>query len=154
MNFKDLFNFDEYDYFYHMTSIDYASSICEKGLLVNGNNILDTTNILFTTAIPISEDMLDNFADILSNEMGTTQVRDTDACIIIGSPKESNKDIVNDYNSFENEKYYEGIISKNMIMGYIDLDKVFHINENYEFFEEDIDDLTDGTISVSHSIKR
>lgn len=154
MNFKDLFNLDEYDYFYHMTSIEYASSICEKGLLVNGNNILDTSNLLYTTAIPIDEEMLENFSDLLSDEMGNTHVRDTDACIIIGAPKEYNKDIVNVYNSFENEEYYEGLIGRNTIMGYIDLDQVFHINENYEFFEEDIDELTDGTISVSHSIKR
>ena len=154
MSFKDLFNFDEYDYFYHMTSIDYASSICEKGLLVNGNNILDTSNLLYTTAVPIDEEMLESFSDLLIDEMGKTHVRDTDACIIIGAPKEYNQDIVNVYNSFENEEYYEGLIGRNMIMGYIDLDKVFHINENYEFFEEDIDDLTDGTISVSHSIKR
>ena len=137
-----------------MTSIDYAFSICEKGLLVNGNNILDTSNLLYTTAVPIDEEMLESFSDLLTDEMGKTHVRDIDACIIIGSPKEYNKDIVNVYNSFENEEHYEGLVGRNMIMCYIDLDQVFHINENYEFFEEDIDDLTDGTISVSHSIKR
>ena len=57
-NIQDIFDFDNFDYFYHETSKGDAQTIMQQGLLVDGTNIIDTNNILFTTASPITEEMV------------------------------------------------------------------------------------------------
>ena len=46
-NIQDIFDFDNFDYFYHETSKGDAQTIMQQGLLVDGTNIIDTNNILF-----------------------------------------------------------------------------------------------------------
>lgn len=144
---KDLLDLDEYDYFYHMTSEENAESICEEGLLVNGTNILDTNNIIYTTAIPIDADVLEEFDYILEDEMGNTNERPTDACVIIGAPKSYNKEVVENFNDYHNGEYYEGIVYNSMIMGYFDMKKEFHPNEAYGFVTNIYDDYDDYSVS-------
>ena len=137
---KDLVDLNEYDYFYHMTSEENAENICEEGLLVNGNNILGTNNIIYTTAVPIDDEVLKEFDYILEDEMGNTEARPTDACVIIGAPKEYNREVVENYDDYYNGDYYEGIVNNSMIMGYFDLRKEFHPNENYNYAIDIFDD--------------
>ena len=60
-DFLDCLDFDEFDYFYHETSRGNGERIMEEGLLVDGTNILGTNNILYTTASPLTSDMVDSF---------------------------------------------------------------------------------------------
>ena len=136
-SYKKFFDLKENDYFYHMTGKDNAERIMDEGLLVNGNNILDTDNILFTTSVPIDEELLEDFDSILQDEMGHTYGRDTDACVIIGAPKMYDKQIVKEYNADFEGEFYEGIIDYNMIMGFFDLSGLFHANESYEYGTEE-----------------
>lgn len=132
-NYRKFFDLEENDYFYHMTGKDNAERIMNEGLLVNGNNILNTDNILFTTSVPIDEELLEDFDSILQEEMGHTYGRDTDACVIIGAPKMYDKQIVENYHDEVDGVYYEGIINNDMIMGFFDLTGLFHANESYEY---------------------
>ena len=87
--FKKCFNFKENRYFYHITGEDRAEAVLEEGLLVDGTNILDVDNILFTTAIEITPDMLSTFEeDILDEELHEDTLRGLSQMIIIGCSKD------------------------------------------------------------------
>lgn len=154
VDLKQLVDLDHYDYFYHMTSEENAENICDEGLLVNGNNILNTNNVIYTTAVPIDDELLKEFDYILEDEMGKTEVRSTDACVIIGAPKEYNREIVEDYDDYHNGDYYEGIVNNSMIMGYFDLRKEFHPNENYNYATDIFDDIEEYFVYEDESKKR
>ena len=154
ISLKQLVDLENYDYFYHMTSEENAEGICEDGLFVDGTNILETNNIIYTTAVPIDEDILKNFDYILEDEMGNTDARSTDACVIIGAPKEYNKRVVEEYKDYHDGVYYDGIVYNSMIMGYFDLRKEFHPNENYIYYDEIYDNIDDYDSFILDSKRR
>lgn len=137
MKFEDtipFFDFDNYHYFYHITGHGIGDLIFEEGLLVDGTNFLGTNNLKDTTTIEITPDMIsdsDEFRQFVQNEINNILFRDTSEMIIIGSPKESNKEIVADYGQSKDENFYQGIIYPNMIMGYYNQDLEFIANERY-----------------------
>lgn len=136
-DFINTLNFDEYDYLYHVTGNGKAESIMEEGLLVNGTNILDTDNILFTTcAVLYPEDVVDEETftkEILDGELGNSQFRDTNEMVIIGAPKDINKRIVDNFNENIDGVYYEGIVYNTYIMGYFNNEHQFTPNEEYDY---------------------
>ena len=138
MDIQDIisfFDFENYDYYYHMTGKGIGDLICEEGLLVDGTNILGATNIKDTTTIEITPDMVndpDEFADFIDGEINNNLARDTSEMVIIGSPKEYEKEIVSQLNETINDQYFEGIINANLVMGYINQNLEFIPNENYE----------------------
>lgn len=67
-------------------------------------------------------------------------VYDTSEMVIIGSPKEIDKEIVSDYDKRKDDNYYQGIIHANMIMGYINQELEFIPNENYAYGNDDFID--------------
>lgn len=140
-DFIDTLNFDEYDYFYHETSKNNGKKICEEGLLVDGTNILNTNNILFTTASPLTKDFVEdpnNFIKFLEQEKTHSTIRDVSEMVIICAPKEYEKQIINEYQDYdENGNYYKGIIENNFIAGFIDLNNLeFHENPDFEFSDD------------------
>lgn len=128
------FDFENYDYFYHMTGEGIGDIICEEGLLVDGTNLLDATNLKDTTTFEITPDMVKNpndFVLFVQGEISNSLLRDTSEMVIIGSPKDNDKEIVSDYEQSKDEHFYQGIIYANMIMGYVNQDYKFIANENY-----------------------
>ena len=130
-------DFDEYHYFYHQTDRGNGQSIIEEGLLVDGTNILDVDNILFTTAIelkPNDVESMEAFLDFLADHQFETDLRNTLEMVIMVAPKEYNKDIVEPLNEFINGNYYKGIIRQEHILGYIDLpNQTLTVNEECPF---------------------
>ena len=137
-------DFEEFDYFYHETSKDKSDLILQEGLLVKGTNILDTSNIIFTTTLPITKNMVQDeasFYNFLDLEKTSSSIRDVSEMVIIGAPKDYEKRIVSPYNKYKDGIYYEGIINNNFILGYIDMfDKQFKVNMNYEYSDELLSD--------------
>lgn len=147
-NIKELFDFESFDYFYHETEEGNGERIMEEGLLVDGTNIIDTNNILFTTTVPITPDMVESsqaFIDYINSEVGSNTLRDVSEMVIICTEKGNARHLVDEFNQTINEHFYEGIIYPNYIMGYIDMhDMEFHPNEKYEFAEEIVADDSYG----------
>ena len=132
--FKKCFNFKENRYFYHITGEDRAEAVLEEGLLVDGTNILDVDNILFTTAIEITPDMLSTFEeDILDEELHEDTLRGLSQMIIIGCSKDDVDYLVDKTEQYVDGVSYEGIIHPNNIMGYINLDHEFIPNEMFDY---------------------
>ena len=147
-NIKDIFDFDNFDYFYHETSKTNAQAIIQQGLLVDGTNIIDTNNILFTTASPITKDMVtssQNFIDYIQSEASPNNIRDVSAMVILAADKECEGQIVDEFGQTVDGNYYQGIIYPEQIVGYIDMcDLEFYPNENYECADEIFNDSTYG----------
>lgn len=139
MKIKDtipFFDFENYDYYYHMTGKGIGDLICEEGLLVDGTNILDTNNLKDTTTIEITPDMVENqedFIQFVQGEIQNSLLRDTSEMVIIGSPKDLDKETVTDYEHSKDEHFYQGIIHANMIMGYYNQGLEFVCNEKYAY---------------------
>ena len=69
------FDFENYDYYYHMTGKGIGDLTCEEGLLVDGTNILGATNIKDTTTIEITPEMVedvDDFIDFVQEEINNS----------------------------------------------------------------------------------
>ncbi len=147
-NIKDIFDFDNFDYFYHETSVDRAKSIMQQGLLVDGTNILGTNNILFTTTCRISEDMVPTsqaFIDYVESEFGPSDIRDVSAMVILAADKDFHEDIVEPFEQYIDGNYYQGIIRPQQVVGYVDMQELeFYPNENYEYVDEVEDNITFG----------
>ena len=145
MNIEELkkcFNFKENRYFYHITGEERADEILEDGLLVDGTNIIDVNNILFTTAIEITPDMIPEFEEILDEELREDGFRGLSQMILMGCPKDEVDYIVDKTEQIVDGESYEGIIHPNFIMGYINLDHEFIPNEMFDygsiyFYEQD-----------------
>ena len=149
------FDFDDFDYFYHETDCYRANSIMNEGLLVEGNNILNTNNIIYTVASPLTENMVEDdeeFNHFLEVERSNSSFRDVSAVVILSSLKEYEKNIVTPFGKYKYDNYYEGIIDKSFIIGYIDLNtKEFHLNDNYEYienFDYDYEDYGDTSFHM------
>lgn len=130
------FDFENYDYYYHMTGKGIGDLICEDGLLVDGTNILDATNLKDTTTKEITPDMVanhDDFIQFVQGEIQNCLLRDTSEMVIIGSPKDFEKEIVSDYEQSKDEHFFQGIIYPNMIMGYYNQGLEFICNEKYAY---------------------
>lgn len=128
------FDFENYDYYYHITARGIGDLICEEGLLVDGTNILDVSNLKDTTTKEITPDMVanhDDFIQFVQGEIQNCLLRDTSEMVIIGSPKNFEKEIVTDYEQSKDEHFYQGIIHANMIMGYYNQELEFVCNEKY-----------------------
>ena len=77
MNLEEFVNgldFNNYDYFYHETGKAVGESILEEGLPVDGTNILDVDNILFTTACPFTKDKASSLSTFIDEEYSPTRV--------------------------------------------------------------------------------
>ncbi len=136
MNIEDVkkcFNFKDYSYFYHITGDGVGDMICEEGLLVDGTNILDVDNIIFTTAIEITPDMIDELEDILDEELHEDSFRGTSEMVILGCDKSNVSDIVYLEEQEKDGKKYEGIVFPNHVMGYFNIDKEFTPNELFDY---------------------
>lgn len=135
--FINSLNFEENDYFYHVTEQGNADSIIEEGLYINGNNILNANNILETTTLPLTIDMVSTssqFQTFLEEELNDTGVRDTFEFVVLGAPKNYNKEIVSTFNNYKDGIYYEGIIPNDYIMGYFTKGTLeFVLNEQFEY---------------------
>lgn len=130
------FDFENYDYYYHITARGIGDLICEEGLLVDGTNILDVSNLKDTTTIEITPDMVANqedFIQFVKGEIKNNLLRDTSEMVVIGSPKDLEKEIVSDYDQSKNGHFFQGIIHANMIMGYYNQELEFVCNENYAY---------------------
>ena len=152
MNIEDLkkcFDFKENRYFYHITGNDLAEEVIEEGLLVDGTNILGVDNILFTTAIEITPDMLDEFEQLLDDELKEDNLRGVSQMVIMGCPKDEVDFIVDKTEQHVDGEVYEGIIHPNYIMGYVNLEHEFIPNDMFDygsdFFYEDHDSFNRKT---------
>lgn len=145
---KDIFDFDNFDYFYHETSVDNAKAIIENGLLVNGTNIIGADNILFTTTCRIREDMVPTsqaFVDYIASEFSPSDIRDVSAMVILAADKDFHEDIVEPFEQYIDGNYYQGIIRPQQVVGYVDMQELeFYPNENYEYVDEVEDNITFG----------
>lgn len=140
--FTQILDFDNFNYLYHETSRGTGERIMEEGLLVNGNNILNVDNILFTTTLPLTKDMVSNpdeFSLFLTQEKSTGSLfRDVSEMVIIASPKDYDNKIVSPYNAYaDDENYYQGIVESNFILGVINLeDLTFTPNLECEYYDD------------------
>ena len=90
-------DFTEYDYFYHITGRGNGESIIEKGLLVEGSNIINANNLLFTTTIEITEELtptLEDFIALIEENSYISRLRDTSEMVILAAPKDYNKELI------------------------------------------------------------
>ena len=114
----------------------------EEVLFVNGNNILDVDNILFTTTLPLTKEMTKNpeeFSSFLQQEKSTGSLfRDVSEMVIIASPKEYDNQIVSPYNNYaDDENFYQGIVEPSFILGVISLeDLTFTPNLECEYYDD------------------
>lgn len=142
IEFTTMLDFDNFNYLYHETSRGTGERIMEEGLLVNGNNILNVDNILFTTTLPLTKDMISNpdeFSTFLTQEKSTGSLfRDVSEMVIIASPKEYDNNIVSPYNAYaDDENYYQGIVEPNFILGVINLENLtFTPNLECEYYDD------------------
>ena len=140
--FTKILDFDNFNYLYHETSRGTGERIMEEGLLVNGNNILNVDNILFTTTLPLTKDMIkdpEEFSTFLRQEKSTGSLfRDVTEMVIIASPKDYDNNIVSPYNAYaEDENYYQGIVEPSFILGIINLeDLTFTPNIECEYYDD------------------
>ena len=136
-DFISSLDFNEYDYLYHVTGNGKAENILEEGLLVNGSNILDVDNILFTTATPLyPEDVVDEETfvnELLNGELSDSKLRDTNEMVIIGCPVDMNSNIVDDYLDYIDGVFYEGFVDTSYIMGYFNKKHEFIPNAYYQY---------------------
>ena len=130
---KNFFDFEENAYFYHITGDDLGDTIIEEGLLVEGTNILDVKNIMFTTAVPITPDMVERLEEILEEELKEDYVRGTSQMVILGCNKNNVDSIVQKMEIVKDGVHYDGIVHPNNVMGYFDLDYGFIQNENFDY---------------------
>lgn len=142
---KQILDFDSFDYLYHETSRGNGQPIMEQGLLVDGTNILQTNNILFTTTLPLTKEMVSDdheFTSFLTQEKSVSKLRDVSEMVILCSPKEYDYQIVSPYNDYDHAgNYYEGIIEPSFILGVIDLkDLTFTSNPECEYLDDFIDE--------------
>ncbi len=142
MNLDDLLNeldFSNFDYFYHETERGIGQEILERGLLIEGTNIINTDNIIFTTVAPLSQDMVSDegsFQEFLEDEKTHSPLRDVSEMVIIASPKEDDAQIAIPFNDYVDGTYYEAIIPSSNIVGFIDLDtKEIVMNEECQYIE-------------------
>jgi len=138
--FLKLLDYENFDYLYHETSLNSALNIMDKGLLIDGNNILQVDNILFTTTFFLSEDLTydeNEFIDFLESEKGIDNLREVSAMVILVSPKNLKQKIVKPYDTFYQGNYFEGLVESNYILGYIDLENMcFMPNVYCDFLEQ------------------
>ena len=122
---NEFLDFEENDYLYHETSRGNGQRIMEEGLLVDGTNILNTNNILFTTTLPLTKEMTsdpEEFSSFLTQEKSVSKLRDVSEMVIICSPKDYDYQIVSPYNDYDSSgNYYDGIVEPQFIMGVINL---------------------------------
>lgn len=137
---KSYFDFDNNDYFYHITGDGNGKKICEDGLLVDGSDTTNGDNMLYSTTIPITPRMFDDFDEVLDEELYDNRYRPTNQCVIIGASKGDEKNIVTPEDIYYNEHEYSGIIDSSYIMGYFNKDKKFKKNENYQYGTPSFDD--------------
>ncbi len=130
-------DFKENDYFYHVTGQGNAESILEEGLYVDGNNILNTNNILETTTLPLTPDIVasdSQFKKFLIEEQSSLGFRDTSELVILGAPKSCMKQIVSAFYSNKSGVFYEGVVHPDYIMGYFSRDSLeFTLNEKFNY---------------------
>lgn len=140
--FTKILDFDNFNYLYHETYRGTGKRIMEEGLLINGNNILNVDNILFTTTLPLTKDMINDpeeFSTFLRQEKSTGSLfRDVTEMVIIASPKDYDNNIVSPYNAYaEDENYYQGIVEPSFILGVINLeDLTFTPNIECEYYDD------------------
>lgn len=136
-SFFNSLDFENNHYFYHVTEKGNGDSIIEKGLYVEGTNIINTNNLLFTTAIELKqEDLTDfqDFIDFLEENSFVSHFRDTTEIVFIASPKELDKKIVLGCDQIIDDTYYRGIIPSEHIVGYINVTtKEITTNEDCEY---------------------
>lgn len=141
MNLEEFVNgldFDNYDYFYHETGKGIGESVLEEGLLVDGTNILDVDNILFTTACPFTKDIVSSLSSFIDEEYSPTRGRDVSEIIILVAPKDLGGFIVDPLNDYIDGAFYEGIVPPTRVLGYIDMgSKEFVPNDIYLEIAED-----------------
>lgn len=143
MNVTDLLkllNYEEYDYFYHETGTGVGEQIIEEGLLVDGNNIIGTKNIAFTTIACLTPDLTETpekFVSFLQNEKSDSAIREVTEMVILSSPKEIEGKIARPYGNYHDGTQYEEIIDSNFVMGVINLNNLtFRMNEEFEYADD------------------
>lgn len=128
----DNLNFEEYDYFYHITGSGIGEHICNDGLLMVEKRLGSTT-------IEITPAMINDVQSFILNER-CNSIRKTDEMVIISCPKDERNFLVqkNNYINGEwvNDNFPEYIIPSEYIMGYIDMrnnddEFIFYQNSNY-----------------------
>ena len=143
----DNLDYDSNYYFYHETSDGKGLDICNEGLLLTGENILDVKNVLFTTAAPLTKEMTydsDELVTFFRTEKQENANRPVNEIVIIGIPKEDIEfaaSPLEDYSSDTEDINANYIVDSSYILGYIDLDheelitneNYFDYNDNYSY---------------------
>lgn len=144
---KEMFDFEENDYLYHVTGRGLGERIMEEGLLVEGTNILNASNIIETTTLPITKEIVDNLENFVADELKNKSFRDSSEMVILGSPKEYKKQIVDKVRTSKENMDFQGRVSDRYVMGYINQGLEFVPNENFEYgTDEFYDNLTCKTM--------
>ncbi|MGM9878460.1 MAG: hypothetical protein ACI31R_00290 [Bacilli bacterium] len=124
--FSNFFDFEDFDYFYHMTENGNGEVICENGLMMVDKDI-------YKTLIKIEPEDVYDFDKFLETGKGNTDFRKE--MVIIKTPKEETDYLVSD-NSLETDDWTclekaNYLIYPKDIAGYINIeDKCFYENYN------------------------
>ncbi len=130
------FDFENYDYLYHETNLESAIDILGEGLYVEGTNILGAKNIIETTTLPLPYEDKEELEEFFASEKSISKIREVNAVVILGCPKEINKQIAEVYDSIYQGDYYSHVIPAEYIMGYCDLERMeFYANPYYAEYE-------------------
>lgn len=130
--FNELFNFDEYRYFYHVTGHGVSDKVMEEGLLMAEKEY-------YTTMIEITPDMIGDPETFLKDEKGFG-VMQRDEMVIIRVPKSLGYNFVESLESkndlFEDDNN-ASFVPSDYILGYFDLDNFGFTYNDYVKGEDD-----------------
>lgn len=130
--FNELFNFDEYRYFYHVTGHGVSDKVMEEGLLMAEKEY-------YTTMIEITPDMINDPETFLKDEKGFG-VMQRDEMVIIRVPKSLGYNFVESLESkndlFEDDNN-ASFVPSDYIFGYFDLDNFGFTYNDYVKGEDD-----------------
>ena len=116
--FVQSLDFEQFNYYYHETGLGAGSEIMLEGLDIEGTNILDVDNILFTTTRPFTLEDAEEIDDLVESERSAPGVkRVVSEMVILEVEKGMEKAIVGPPRKYG----YEGNVSSKYVKGYIDM---------------------------------
>ena len=132
--FNELFDFNDYRYFYHITGHGVGESIIENGLLMAEKEY-------YTTMVEITPDMITDPEKFLTDEKGFGAM-ERDEMVLIRVPKSMGYDFITPLSKgsndiFEDDKY-ASFVPSDFILGYFDLDTLDFTPNDYTI--EEIED--------------
>lgn len=131
--FNELFNFNDYRYFYHITGHGVGETIMENGLLMAEKEY-------YTTMVEITPDMINNPEKFLKDEKGFG-VMERDEMVVIRVPKSMGYNFITPLGKGATDIFEDdqdaSFVPSDYVLGYFDLDTLDFTQNDYVIEEEE-----------------